>query len=137
MGMPQIPEGTNRPSLKELLIDLYETIALDSMAISHVLNAQGEQLQLAIANYKCNSITFEDLNLINHSTHQTISELIMKEWLLLSKFTNISNFSDSVKHIIHPFDCCCTPIDKCNNDKNSNNKYNGSYKKKINYNEFK
>lgn len=128
MGMPQIPDGTNRPNLEELVIDLFEAIALDQMAISHVLNAEGEKLQSVVASFKNQNLSVSDLNTIHNNTHQTISDLIVKEWLLLSKFNNVRDLSNSILEN--------TNLETtCNNDNTSTNNcnYNNNYN---NYNKY-
>ena len=119
MGMPQIPEGIHRPNLEELIIDLLESIALEEMAISHILNAEGEKLQAVICSYKNKDINICDLATISSTTHKTISDLVIKEWLLLNKFNNIQKFSCSLKNNYDICEVCnsCTTNDcncKCN-----------------------
>lgn len=91
MGMPEIPDGKNRPSMKETIIDLFESIALEEMAISHILNSQGEHLQAIIGKFRCSEISLCDVNIATRSTHQMLVDLIMKEWLLLNKFNYVND----------------------------------------------
>ncbi len=94
MGMPQIPEGTHRPDNDEVVIDLFESIALQEMAIAHILNAEGEKLQLILQKYKNEEISFCDLESMSKLINTTITDLIMKEWLLISKFNSVASFSN-------------------------------------------
>ena len=103
--MPQIPDGTNRPNLEEVIIDLFESIALEEMAISHILNAEGEKLQAVVCNFKNNNLNICDLTTITNTTHQTISDLIIKEWLLLTKFNTIKEFSCRLKNNCNTCNC--------------------------------
>lgn len=93
MGMPEIPDGKNRPEIEETIIDLLESIALEEMAISHVLNAQGEKMQAVIHKYKCSEIDLNTMNEASRSTNRMVVDLIMKEWLLLLKFNYIDDFT--------------------------------------------
>ena len=112
MGMPQIPDGTNRPNSEEVIIDLLESIALEEMAISHILNAEGEKLQAVVYNYKECNADICSLFKISDGINRTISDLIMKEWLLLSKFNNVTDYSKYLHHICkchcdeHQHECC-------------------------------
>ncbi len=115
MGMPQIPDGANRPNTEEVFIDLLESIALEEMAISHILNAEGEKLQAVITSFKNNQTDVCGLNKISANINQTIGDLIVKEWLLLRKFNSIKDFSS---HIFKPTKKSCN----CNNC-NHNNPY--------------
>lgn len=85
MGMPQIPEGTYRPSLGETVIDLLESIALEEMALAHIINAEGEKLQEIVTRYECNDLCYLQLKDGCQDSHSMINSLIMKEWLLLTK----------------------------------------------------
>lgn len=97
MGMPEIPDGKNRPNIDEVIIDLLESIALEEMAISHILNAEGEKLQALVSSYKNNQTNLCGLYKMSNTLNQTISDLIIKEWLLLSKFNNIKDLSLQLK----------------------------------------
>lgn len=101
MGMPQIPDGKNRPSFNETIIDLLESIALEEMAISHILNAQGEKTQEIIKRFSCKDISYDELLCGCRVTQEMIHSLIMKEWLLTTKLNtvtkigNITNYNTS------------------------------------------
>lgn len=105
MGMPQIPEGSNRPSFDETMIDLLESIALEEMAIAHIMNAEGEKLQEVIKRFGCCDVGFCQLHDSCKSTQGIVNSLIMKEWLLLSKMDSILTIKE---HYIPAFldDCC-------------------------------
>ncbi len=89
MGMPQIPDGKNRPTYDETIIDLLESIALEEMAIAHILNAEGEKLQELIKRFCCCDVGFFQLHENCKTTNSLINNLIMKEWLLLTKMNTI------------------------------------------------
>lgn len=91
MSMPQIPEGKFRPSFTEVIIDLLESIALEEIAISHLINAEAEKIQafvgrnLDFPTAPCNT----EINRFNQEVHKLIDVIVMKEWLLLRKLENI------------------------------------------------
>lgn len=89
MGMPQIPDGKYRPGFDETIIDLLESIALEEMALSHVMNAEGEKLQEVIKQYGMEQICFCQLEEASKSTNGMLNTLIMKEWLLLNKLNTV------------------------------------------------
>lgn len=89
MGMPQIPDGKNRPSFDETIIDLLESIALEEMAIAHMMNAEGEKTQELIRRFGCCDIGFCQLQSSSKSSQILINGLIMKEWLLVNKMASI------------------------------------------------
>ena len=94
MGMPQIPDGANRPTLDQTIIDLLESIALEEMAMAHIMNAEGEKMQEVIKQYGCNDISLNQLDSSCQDTQSMMSNLIMKEWLLLNKMHSILKISD-------------------------------------------
>lgn len=96
MGMPKIPEGTFRPDLDEVIIDLFESIALEEIALSHILNAEGEKSQAVVSKFKCREIDINDLCNISKKTNETFTNLIIKEWLLITKFNTIRDYTEKV-----------------------------------------
>ncbi len=97
MGMPQIPDGANRPNFNETIIDLLESIALEEMAIAHILNADGEKAQELIQQFACNKICFDDLQSNCRCSTELINSLIMKEWLLYNKMKAVIALKDCDK----------------------------------------
>lgn len=85
MSMPQIPEGKHRPTMQQTMIDLLESVALEEIAISHILNAQGEKTQEVIKKYATCNISYEQLQHGCSGTQDMLHALIMKEWLLYIK----------------------------------------------------
>ena len=89
MGMPQIPDGKNRPTFDQTMIDLLESIALEEMALAHVMNAEGEKMQEIVKRFSCQDLCYCQLESSCKTTQSMINNLIMKEWLLLNKLNTI------------------------------------------------
>lgn len=85
MSMPQIPDGKHRPSMEQTQVDLLESIALEEIAISHILNAQGEKTQEIIKKFGENQISNQQMQCGCRDTQDMLHSLIMKEWLLYIK----------------------------------------------------
>jgi hypothetical protein len=91
MSMPEIPEEKHRPSRREVIIDLLESIALEEMALAHLLNAEAEKMQAFVGEHiqfpthpnTCDIIRF------NQSATQFVRTIVMKEWLLLNKLESV------------------------------------------------
>jgi len=98
MGFPEIPESKHRPSLKETFIDLLESIALEEIAISHILNAEAEKMQAFVG--KCLNFpskpTNQELIQFNLSVKQLVDTLLMKEWLLLKKLETVFDLKSKI-----------------------------------------
>ncbi len=95
--MPQIPEEKHRPSLQETVIDLLESIALEEIAISHLLNAEAEKNQVLVSklcHHESPSLVNELLK-CNKATSKIVDTVIIKEWLLLKKL-----------EMVLEIDCC-------------------------------
>lgn len=91
MSMPQIPEGKYRPSLEETVIDLLESIALEEIAISHLLNAEAEKNQALVCKlfHDDRHSLFSELAECNKATCKIIDTVIIEEWLLLKKLETV------------------------------------------------
>lgn len=93
MGMPQIPEGKYRPNIDQTIIDLLESIALEEMAMAHILNAEGEKLQEAVKRFSCRDVCFSQIEDCFHDSQLMVNNMIMKEWLLLNKMNTVIKIS--------------------------------------------
>lgn len=91
MSMPQIPEAKNRPNLKETVIDLLESIALEEIALSHIINAEAEKIQAFVGKDLNFPITSSGADIIkfNQAINQMMDTLIMKEWILYKKLDKV------------------------------------------------
>ncbi|MDA8442982.1 MAG: hypothetical protein M0Z55_11485 [Peptococcaceae bacterium] len=91
MSMPQIPEEKHRPTLEETVIDLLESIALEEIAISHLLNAEAEKTQVLVSKL-CQDDSGNFLNELakcNKTSCKMVDTVIIKEWLLLKKMETV------------------------------------------------
>ncbi|WP_281888753.1 hypothetical protein [Paenibacillus sp. YYML68] len=91
MSMPSIPEGKFRPSMDETIVDLFESIALEEIAISHLMNAEAEKIQ-AFVGSKGNfptCPTTEQIIRFNRQVSKFLEVIVMKEWLLLRKLDDV------------------------------------------------
>ncbi|CAG7626575.1 hypothetical protein ACFQI7_14425 [Paenibacillus allorhizosphaerae] len=92
MGMPEIPSGKNRPSLEEAGIDLLESIALEEMAIAHLVNAEAENVQAFVGkhlNFPTDP-TNDQIITFNVTIGRIMETLMFKELFLLRKLETIS-----------------------------------------------
>ncbi len=100
MSMPTIPKEPHRPNKKEVAIDLLESIALEEIALSHIMNAEAEKIQAFVGKH----LDFpthpksRDILKFNKGVNQLLETIVMKEWLLLKKLENVMEFIDKDKH---------------------------------------
>ncbi|WP_317855424.1 hypothetical protein [Chakrabartyella piscis] len=113
MGMPQIPDGKNRPTFEETIVDLLESIALEEMAMAHIMNAEGEKLQEVVKKYGCREICHLQLESGCRNTEDMLQTLIMKEWLLLSKMKSVITLQKETTDTSIPYGCRQMCQNKC------------------------
>lgn len=106
--MPEFPPQHHRPNLHQTTIDLLDSIALEEMALSHLLNAEAEKIQQFVCHIS--SCTPADVLMdFNIVVNETLETVIMKEWLLLRKLEKVTRFY--AKHFSSNCHCCspCKP----------------------------
>lgn len=79
MSMPVIVPGTG--SKEQAIADIIESIALQETGLSHILNAEGEKIQKAVAM----STTADELLAVNQSVASMINAITRLEMMLQSK----------------------------------------------------
>lgn len=65
--------------------EIIHSIALEEAGIAHILNAEGEKLQKAVAS----DITIEELLMVNESVRKTITQITLLEGQLYSKLESL------------------------------------------------
>lgn len=75
---------------------LLSSIALEELALAHIMNAEAEKIQLVLGTLKQSksrfvpeTISLSNLLLINQSVRKTLQDVIKKEMLLQFKFENV------------------------------------------------
>lgn len=88
MSMPVIAMPCNPISMCQAITDLIESIALEETALSHILNAEGEKIQKAIA---MEDITLCQLLDVNADVANMVTVINDLERTLKEKLEFISN----------------------------------------------
>lgn len=88
MSMPVIAMPNNPVSIGQAVSDLLESIALEETGLSHILNAEGEKIQAAIA--YCNGDICKLLE-VNDSVTGLLQAVANLELVLKDKLEIISN----------------------------------------------
>ncbi len=110
MGMPQIPEGKFRPSWNETVVDLLESIALEEMAIAHMMNAEGEKAQEVVRRYGQGDLCQREMHRSCQDAQSMMNSFIMKEWLLFTKLNTVLSMDEeraSVERVSEERPCGC------------------------------
>lgn len=124
MSIPKIPEQEKRPNLKNVLIDLLESIALEEIAISQLLKAEADKIQAFVGDNLdfplCNKNASKVIEFCR-LTNEFIDKLVMKQWLLQNKLNRIQelNYSHLAEnmYINKSQDDCTGPLEKFFKDK--------------------
>lgn len=90
MGMPEI--RSSNASRSQAITDILQSIALEEAALAHILNAEGEKLQCAVA-MEC--ITAEKLIEVNETVRSTMEAAAKFEQALQAKLAVL--FQDCYK----------------------------------------
>ena len=110
MSMPHIPKQPHRPDKEEVTIDLLESIALEEISLSHLLNAEAEKIQAFVG--ECLDFPSKPSNKeiidFNKEARRFVNSIVMKEWLLLNKLDDVL---DTIPHRHHQCEC-----DECGSD---------------------
>ncbi|WP_199228159.1 hypothetical protein [Salipaludibacillus keqinensis] len=95
MSMPIVPKQPHRPDLDKVIIDLLESIALEEVALSHLLNAEAEKIQSFLCKFhEDHKADYVKLISFNNSVNSTLSSIVMKEFLLLRKLETTLQITD-------------------------------------------
>ena len=88
MSMPIITTSPNPISMSQAVTDLLESIAMEETALSHILNAEGEKIQKALA---WDDISLEQIMEVNSTVMEMVSTVNELEHTLRGKLEFISN----------------------------------------------
>lgn len=90
MSLPNIPDINPLIKLKrrDIIHLVLASIAMEEISLSHILNAEGEKLQIVLKQHPCISEILE----INRSTERILRNIIKKQMLLHFKMEDILMF---------------------------------------------
>ncbi|HJV44328.1 MAG TPA: hypothetical protein VJ824_01235 [Bacillota bacterium] len=97
MSMPQIPTlvtGTINITRTEVINILLASIAMEELALAHIVNAEAEKIQSALGTLASPGVhvppsTFHDLLDLDRSVDKVLRDVIKKEMLLQFKLEDI------------------------------------------------
>lgn len=100
MSFPNIPNITPIVSVtrEESIVMLLSSIALEEIALSHIMNAEGEKMQYVLGTLSDdqeNSYCLDDILKVSQSTLRMMKEVILKEILLQLKLSNVKELMEN------------------------------------------
>ena len=86
MSMPEFPDGKNILSQDQAINAILTSIAMEETALSHIINAESEKIQLAIEHIKCNNCCdLQKLLEVNESAASLIEQVNDMQIILKNK----------------------------------------------------
>lgn len=100
MSFPNIPNITPIISVtrEESIVMLLSSIALEEIALSHIMNAEGEKMQYVLgtlSNHQEHAFSVDDLLKVSQSTLRVMKEVVLKEILLQLKLSNVKELMEN------------------------------------------
>ncbi|GED68910.1 hypothetical protein BRE01_26120 [Brevibacillus reuszeri] len=101
MSQPTIPNITPTISvtIEQSISLLLASIALEELALAHILNAEAEKIQFVVGTLEVRPgvvPTIPDILTINSSVRRTMQDVIKKEMLLQFKLENVLSIIPTV-----------------------------------------
>lgn len=89
MSMPEFPKPNPDLTQQEALTMILSSIALEELALSHIINAEGEKIQYAVGTLPglAGGSTIEDVTDINESAADTLGTVLENQVVLVGKLT--------------------------------------------------
>ena len=96
--MPKFPTDMNTPQLKEALSQVISSIAMEELALSHIINAEGEKIQFVLGtlerpehpdypDYPEDPVTIDDIIKVNESVQKVLETVLFKNIILKAKLS--------------------------------------------------
>ncbi|MCL1883046.1 MAG: hypothetical protein FWF81_04750 [Defluviitaleaceae bacterium] len=96
MSMPTFPNPKKFPSRDESITAIVTSIAMEEIALSHVINAESEKIKFIVECAKaqgCDNFNPEDLLAVNNSASEVLKSIVELQTILKEKLDIASQFS--------------------------------------------
>ncbi|OEH92022.1 hypothetical protein [Bacillus solimangrovi] len=93
MSLPNLPNPFNElPEFdkENVLLFLLATIGQEELGLAHIINAEGEKIQAAVAAFECGDISIDQLLSVNDSVSGVMKRVLQKEILLDFKLDDVA-----------------------------------------------
>ncbi|MCL2253796.1 MAG: hypothetical protein FWC09_05060 [Lachnospiraceae bacterium] len=92
MSMPKFPEIPGL-SLEDSMVQIISSIAMEELALSHIINSEGEKIQYVLGTLETGTgssgqkISLEDILKVNESVKDMLGAVSMNQMFLLGKLS--------------------------------------------------
>ncbi|MEI5909246.1 hypothetical protein WAK64_19530 [Bacillus spongiae] len=100
MSLPNFPDPFHGlPSLNKTntLLFLLASVGQEELALAHIMNAEGEKIQAAVAAFEKDCLTIEEVIAVNDNVNDVLKNVIKKEMLLQFKVENVIELFEKVE----------------------------------------
>ena len=100
MSLPAFPQSTNTPDREEAINQIVSSIAMEELALSHILNAEGEKLQYILGTLPGSGHlepSIDDIIKVNDSVKDLIEAVTFSQMFLRAKFKDALNMEGDSK----------------------------------------
>lgn len=94
MSMPELPNLNKFPTMEQAITAIITSIALEEIALSHVINAESEKIKLIVNCAKdkgCENMDPEELLAVNSSVADVLKSIVQLQVILKEKLEIASN----------------------------------------------
>jgi len=99
MSMPKFPSVPDL-NLEDAISQIVSSIAMEELALSHIINTEGEKIQYVLGTLESSrstaqAVTLKDLLKVNESVRDMLGAVFMNQMFLLGKLSSAMNaFAD-------------------------------------------
>lgn len=97
MSMPEFPTPNPELTQQQALTMILSSIALEEVALSHIINAEGEKIQFVLSQNTCDKQSFdlEDVLAVNKSVSSLLEMVMQSQLILKNKMEKVLEFLPS------------------------------------------
>lgn len=120
MSMPTFPELPDDLTFENSINQILSSIAMEELALSHIINAEGEKLQYFLGtldhapNTDPSSSSIEDVLRLNESVQDMLSTISVNQMYLFGKMSAIINAYSKINKEFNPENKPPKPATPCN-----------------------
>lgn len=111
MSMPEFPVPNPELTRDQALNMILSSIAMEELALSHILNAEGEKIQYVLGNSSCKACAAEtgDVLAVNESVTNLMEMVMQNQLILKNKMKNVLEYLPKPAPPVPP----CPPPTPC------------------------